>query len=51
MKKLMYGGSLTALLVAMGIAAPNLAAAATATADATATPPTPATRGRDGRAR
>jgi iron complex outermembrane receptor protein len=32
----MYGGSLTALLVAMGIAAPNMAAAATATADATA---------------
>ena len=36
MKKLMYGGSLTALLVAMGIAAPSLAATADATATATA---------------
>jgi iron complex outermembrane receptor protein len=33
----MYGGSLTALLVAMGIAAPSLAFAADATGDATAT--------------
>jgi iron complex outermembrane recepter protein len=33
----MYGGSLTALLMAMGIAAPGIASAADATADATAT--------------
>ena len=37
MNKLMYGGSVTALLMAMGIAAPSFAATADATADATAT--------------
>lgn len=39
----MYGGSLTAVLVAMGIATPNPAAAAEATADATATATTDTT--------
>ena len=37
MNKLMYGGSLTALLMAMGIAAPSVANAADATADAATT--------------
>jgi iron complex outermembrane receptor protein len=36
MRKLMYGGSLTALLIAAGIAAPGLAMAATADATASA---------------